>query len=62
MFKDLKSAWINMIKRCTMIADQDGLHVVIPNHIFERFEQEFNLCFVDEKDDKSFQAWQDKHE
>lgn len=62
MFNDLKKAWFKLSKKSSMLADSDGLYVVIPNDVFERFEQEFNICFVEAEEDKSFKYWQEKYE
>ena len=51
MFKDLKDAWGKMQQNFTMIADTDGVHISFPEHMFRQFEQEFNICFVEEEDD-----------
>ena len=59
VFKDLKDAWNKMQQNFTMIADTDGVHISFPEHMFRQFEQEFNICFVEEEDDVEFQQWKD---
>ena len=51
MFYDLKSAYQSMVKKATYIVDDNGIHITFPQHLFDRFEQEFNLSFLDEEDD-----------
>jgi hypothetical protein len=60
MFLNLTEAWIEMLKNCTHIADDEGVHISFPVHFFDRFEQEFNVCFVEPDDDFTFDSWQDK--
>ena len=58
MFYDLKDAYQKMIKEATYIADDGGIHITFPQHLFDQFEQEFNLSFLDEEDDIHFKLWQ----
>jgi ribonucleotide reductase beta subunit family protein with ferritin-like domain len=58
MFYDLKSAYQSMVKKATYIVDDNGIHITFPQHLFDRFEQEFNLSFLDEEDDIHFKLWQ----
>ena len=60
MFDELKTAWREMLKSQSCIVDNQGLNIVIPDHTFERFEREFNLCFVAPEDDVEFQSWTDR--
>ena len=62
MFHDLKDAYQKMIKKATYIADDSGIHITFPHHLFDRFEQEFNLSFLDEGEDIHFKLWQNEDE
>ncbi len=62
MFYDLKEAWNKMLKKATYIADDSGIHITFPQHLFDRVEQEFNICFVEEEEDIHFKLWQDEDE
>lgn len=62
MFHDLKNAYKEMLKRATHIANSDGVHISFPSDLFERFEQEYNLCFVEQGDDHLFKSWQNNYE
>ena len=44
MFYDLKDAWEKMLKKASYIADDSGIHITFPQHLFDRVEQEFNIC------------------
>lgn len=59
MFHDLKAAYREMLKKATHIADNDGVHISFPEDLFARFEQEYNLCFVEPEDDVMFRSWQE---
>lgn len=59
MFHDLKVAYNEMLKKATHIADNDGVHISFPEELFARFEQEYNLCFVEPEDDVMFRSWQE---
>ena len=58
MFYGLKDAWQEMLKKTSYIADDDGVHILFPQHLFVKVEQEFNLCFVEEDEDIYFKLWQ----
>jgi len=60
MFHDLKDAYGEMLKKATFIADDGGVHITFPQHLFDRFEQEFNICFIEEDEDVHFKLWQDE--
>ena len=62
MFNELKIAWKEMLKNQSAIVDRDGINIVIPDHVFEVFEREFNLCFVEPEDDVEFRSWTDSLE
>jgi hypothetical protein len=62
MFHDLKNAYREMLKKATHIADSDGIHISFPEELFSKFEQEYNLCFVEPEDDHLFRNWQDNYE
>jgi len=67
MFNDLKDAYQEMMKSCSHIVDEsttshNGIHIAFPEDLFNKFEQEYKLCFVEEEDDVAFQGWQDKLE
>lgn len=62
MFYDLKDAWEDMLKKATYIADDNGVHITFPQHLFDRVEQEFNLNFVEEDEDIHFKLWQNEDE
>jgi len=62
MFHDLKNAYKEMLKRATHIVDNDGVHISFPEDLFARFEQEYNLCFIEPEDDHLFRNWQDNYE
>ena len=51
MFYGLKDAWQEMLKKASYIADDNGIHISFPQHLFDKVEQEFNICFVDEDED-----------
>ena len=59
MFHDLKDAYKEMLKKATYIADDNGVHITFPQPLFDRFEQEFNICFVEADEDVHFKLWQD---
>lgn len=59
MFDELKTAWIEMLKSQSCIIDSQGMNIVIPDQTFEKFEREFNLCFIEPEDDVEFQSWTD---
>ena len=58
MFYGLKDAWQEMLKKTSYIADDNGVHILFPQHLFDKVEQEFNLCFVEEDEDIHFKLWQ----
>ncbi len=60
MFYDLKEAWEKMLKKASYIADDKGIHISFPQHLFDRFEQEFNICFTEEDEDIHFKLWQNE--
>jgi hypothetical protein len=62
MFHDLKNAYQEMLKKASHLADNDGVHICFPEELFARFEQEYNLCFVEEEDDHLFRSWQENYE
>jgi ribonucleotide reductase beta subunit family protein with ferritin-like domain len=62
MFYDLKDAWENMLKKASYIADDSGIHITFPQHLFDRLEQEFNICFIEEDEDIHFKLWQNEDE
>ena len=59
MFYDLKDAGEKMLKKASYIADDSGIHITFPQHLFDRVEQEFNICFIEEDDDIHFKLWQE---
>lgn len=59
MFHDLKEAYQEMLKKCTHVVDDNGVHITFPEELFSVFEQEFRVCFIEEEDDVMFQKWQD---
>ena len=62
MFKELKISWKEMLKNQSSVVNCDGINIVIPDHVFEMFEREFNLCFVEPENDVEFQSWTDSLE
>jgi len=58
MFHDLKNAWKEILKNSIHIVHEDEVTVTIPADVFNIFEQEFNILFVELDDDASFKAWQ----
>ena len=62
MFHDLKEAYTDLLKSASHIVDTDGVHISFPEKAFARFEQEYNLCFVEPEDDHLFKSWQENHE
>lgn len=62
MFHNLKKAYQEMLKRATHTADNNGVHVSFPEELFARFEQEYNLCFVEPEDDVIFRSWQNDYD
>lgn len=64
MFHDLKRAWRDMITQIGFIATDrdDEVLVSFPRKVFDRFEQEFSLCFIEEDDDNLFKMWQDSYD
>ena len=58
MFEDLKNAFEKMLKNCSHISTSQGVHIVFPENIFSEFEQEFNICFVEEEEDQDWQRYQ----
>jgi hypothetical protein len=62
MFHDLKNAYREMLKKASHIVDRDGVHISFPTEEFSKFEQEYNLCFVEPEDDHLFRSWQDNYE
>jgi ribonucleotide reductase beta subunit family protein with ferritin-like domain len=58
MFHELKSTWQEMLKKASYIADDNGVHISFPEHLFNKVEQEFNLCFIEEDEDMNFKLWQ----
>lgn len=62
MFHDLKLAYKQMLKKATHIVDNDGIHISFPEDVFAKFEQEYNLCFIEPEDDHLFRGWQDNYE
>ena len=60
MFYDLKDAWQEMLKKASYIADDKGISISFPQHLFDRVEQEFNFCFIEEDEDIHFKLWQDE--
>jgi len=62
MFYNLKEAWQEMLKKASYIADDSGIHITFPHHLFDRFEQEFNICFLEEDEDIHFKLWQNEDE
>jgi hypothetical protein len=59
MFNGLKIAWKEVLKSQSCVVNRDGIDIAIPDHVFEVFEREFNLCFVELEDDVEFQSWTD---
>jgi hypothetical protein len=62
MFHDLKNAYQEMLKKASHIVDNDGVHISFPEELFSKFEQEYNLCFVEPEDDHLFRSWQENYE
>ena len=62
MFHDLKDAYKEMLKKASHIVDRDGIHISFPAEEFSKFEQEYNLCFVEPEDDHLFKSWQENYE
>lgn len=60
MFHDLQTAYKEMLKKASHIVDRDGIHISFPEDLFARFEQEYNLCFVEPEDDVMFRSWQEE--
>jgi len=58
MFHGLKDAWNEMLEKSGYIADDNGVHITFPQHLFDRVEQEFNLCFIEQDEDIHFKLWQ----
>ena len=54
MFYGLKDSWQEMLKKASYIVDDNGISISFPQHLFDKFEQEFNICFVDEDEDVHF--------
>jgi hypothetical protein len=61
MFDELKNAWREMLKSQSCIVSNQEMNIVIPDDVFERFEREFNLCFVEPENDVEFQSWKDSY-
>lgn len=53
MFKDLKNSWQDVVNYSV----DDGKNVSIPHDLFKIFQQEFNICFVEQDDDEEFIRW-----
>ena len=51
-----------MLKKASHIVDRDGIHISFPAEEFSKFEQEYNLCFVEPEDDHLFRSWQENYE
>jgi hypothetical protein len=62
MFHDLKDAFSKMMIACSHATDSRGSSISFPEELFDRFEQEYKICFVEEEDDVAFQGWQDEYE
>jgi hypothetical protein len=62
MFHDFQKAYREMLKNASHIVDRDGIHISFPEGLFARFEQEYNLCFVEPEDDVMFRSWQNNYE
>jgi hypothetical protein len=58
MFKDLKKAYEDMVRNFSHVTSSNGVRISFPEDLFSKFEQEYNLCFVEQEQDISFQAWQ----
>lgn len=58
MFHDLKDAWKEVLKNASHIVYGDEVSISIPADVFGLFEQEFNICFVEQEDDTMFKVWQ----
>lgn len=50
MFYDLLFLWKEMLKNCTHIVDDNGVHITFPEQVFSQFEEEFNDCIVNNYD------------
>jgi hypothetical protein len=60
MFHDLKDSFLELIKNGShTYYGNAGVHISFPEELWERFEQEFNLCFQEEEEDPFFERWQD---
>jgi len=62
VFHDLKAAFTAMMLSCSHTTDSRGASISFSAELFNKFEQEYNLCFVEEEDDVSFQGWKDSYE
>lgn len=62
MFHDLKNAYREMLKKARHVVDSNGTHISFPEELFLKFEQEYNLCFVEPEDDHLFRSWQENYE
>ena len=58
-FTNLKTAWQKLVKNSTFTADHYSQTVEIPMALFDNFQKEFNVCFIEEDEDMEFRLWQD---
>jgi hypothetical protein len=57
MFQDFKNAFHEMVSQQSEISTSQGDHVVFPKKLFDQFQQEFNICFVEPEDDQQYKLW-----
>lgn len=60
MYHDVQDAFLELIKHCSHVYHGTGqVEISFPEELWNRFEQEFNLCFTDQEDDSFFEQWQE---
>lgn len=57
-FHDLTKAWQELLQSSTYVADHVTQRIEIPMEFFDKFQKEFNLCFIEPDDDTEFKSWQ----
>ena len=58
-FNNLKASWKKLVQNATYTADQYSQTVEVPMDVFEDFQKEFNVCFIEPDEDTEFMSWQD---
>lgn len=58
MFQELKKARKKVQEDLVVISDlSKNKKVVISESVWNEFEREFNICFVEPEDDEEYQLW-----